>query len=103
MRAFDSAYANIFMSGTMLPLDMYRDLFGLKNAFAMSYSSPFPKENRLCFIDANVSTKYERRTAEEYAKIASRIGLVRDKIRGNMAVFFPSFEVMKSVFRHMGS
>jgi DNA excision repair protein ERCC-2 len=103
MRAFDAAYANIFMSGTMLPLEMYRDLFGLKNVYAMSYSSPFPKENRLCFIDSNVSTKYERRTNEEYAKIASRIGLVREKIRGNMAVFFPSFEVMKSIFRYMGS
>ncbi len=101
--AFKDAYANIFMSGTLLPLDMYARLFGMENAGMFNYSSPFPRENRVSFIDTGVSSKYESRSIEEYKRIAIGIGRIRAITKGNMAVFFPSFKMLDSVYRYMGT
>ncbi len=95
------AYSNIFMSGTLLPLNMYRELFDVKTADTVNYASPFPKSNRLCLIDADVSTKYEDRSPDSYKKIAKKICAVKGKVNGNVAVFFPSFDVLDSVYRYM--
>lgn len=101
MELFKEAYANIFMSGTLLPLHMYKDLFGLKEAEMKDYTSQFPKGNRLCLVDQGVSTKYESRSNEEFGKIAERIEAVKKEMNGNLAVFFPSFSVLNSVYRYM--
>ncbi len=98
---FGEAYANIFMSATLVPLEMYADLFGVEGALLRSYGSPFPKANRMAFIDDTVTTKYEHRSVLEYKKIASRIAAVKARVPGNIAVFFPGFEVLESVYRYM--
>lgn len=98
---FREPYANIFMSGTLLPLHMYRELFGLHDAETKNYASNFPKANKLCLVDQGVSTKYESRSEDEYKRIAKRIGGIRLHMKGNLAVFFPSFDVLNSVYRHM--
>ena len=94
-------YANIFMSATMAPINMYSDMFMLDSSVSKNYESPFPKANRIAFIDGSITTKYESRSAEEYAKIAERIGEFRKHIPGNIAVFFPSFNVLKGTARHL--
>ncbi len=99
----NSSYANIFMSATLNPLDMYAEIFGVKNAVLESYSSPFPKSNKKVIIDDSFTTKYEFRSIEEYKKIAVRISEIKKKIPGNIAVFFPSFDVLEGVFRYMQS
>ncbi len=96
-----SAYANVFMSGTLLPLGMHKELLGFPDAHAINYKSPFPKENRICLLDSDVSTKYENRSAEQYNLIASKISKIKERVHGNLAVFFPSFDVLESVYRHM--
>lgn len=101
MGLFKEPYANIFMSGTLLPLSMYGDLFGLQEAEMKDYASPFPKGNKLCLVDQSVSTKYESRSNEEFRRIADRIEDIRKITKGNLAVFFPSFAVLNSVYRHM--
>lgn len=98
---FKEPFANIFMSGTLLPLHMYRELFGLEEAMIKDYTSGFPKGNKVCVIDQSVSTKYDTRSESEYKKIAERIEAVRKETRGNIAVFFPGFNVLNSVHRHM--
>ncbi len=98
---FEEIYANIFMSGTLLPLQMYKELFGIDNALAQDFGSPFPKGNKLCIVDGSVSTKYENRSNDEYKKIAARIEEVRSVANGNIAVFFPSFAVLNAVYRNM--
>ena len=102
LAALKEAYANIFMSGTLLPLEMYRELFGMNEASVANYGSPFPKSNKLCLVDSDTSTKYADRSVEGYKKIAQRIGTVKDAVSGNVAVFFPSFDVLDSVYRYMG-
>ena len=99
--AMKDAYANVFMSGTLLPLDMHKELLRFPDALATNYLSPFPKENRLCLIDKGVSTAYVHRSLEQYKLIAQRIGSLIENVKGNVAVFFPSFEVLNSVRRYM--
>ena len=95
------AYANIFMSGTLLPLSMHKELLGFRDADSASYPIPFPKENKLCLLDKSVTTKYTQRTLDHFRVIAERISSVRDHARGNVAVFFPSFDVLNAVRRQM--
>jgi DNA excision repair protein ERCC-2 len=99
---FKQAYCNIFMSATLQPLEMYKDLFGVE-AITKSYPSPFPKKNKLVIIDDSTTTKYENRTVEEYKKIAKRIEEIFEKIPGNVACFFPSYEVLKNVIRYINN
>ena len=99
---FQQAYCNIFMSATLQPLEMYKDLFGVE-AITKSYPSPFPKKNKLVIIDDSTTTKYENRTVEEYKKIAKRIEEIFEKIPGNVACFFPSYEVLKNVLRYINN
>ena len=99
---FNEAYCNIFMSATLQPLEMYKDLFGVE-AITKSYPSPFPKKNKLVIIDDSTTTKYENRTIEEYEKIAKRIEEIFEKIPGNVACFFPSYEVLKNVVRYISN
>ena len=98
---FGEAYANVFMSATLLPLKMYSDLFGLEDAKLKSYGSPFPSSNKLAIIDADITTKYQERSIEQYKRIADKIIRIKDSTPGNIAVFFPSFAVLDSTFRYM--
>ena len=99
---FNEAYCNIFMSATLQPLEMYKDLFGVE-AITKTYPSPFPKKNKLIMIDDSITTKYENRTIEEYKKIANKIEEIFEKIPGNVACFFPSYEVLKNVLRYISN
>ena len=95
------AYANVFMSGTLLPIGMHKEMLGFPDAITATYPAPFPKENRICLLDKDVSTKYSQRTLDHYKLIAQRISAVRNSVRGNVAVFFPGFEVMNAVRRYL--
>ncbi|MGC9149578.1 MAG: ATP-dependent DNA helicase [Candidatus Micrarchaeia archaeon] len=99
---FESAYANVFMSATLQPIEMYKELFGVE-AIKRSYPSPFPRKNKLIIVDTSATTKYEERNAEEYKKIAKRIEEIFEKIPGNVACFFPSYEVLKNVVRYLNA
>ncbi|MGC8479049.1 MAG: ATP-dependent DNA helicase [Candidatus Micrarchaeia archaeon] len=95
------AYANIFMSGTILPLEMHKELFGIKDAKTANYQSPFPSSNKLCIIDTDISTKYENRSIDQYKRIAAKITNIKNRADGNVVAFFPSFDFLKSVYRYM--
>ncbi len=101
MASLKQAYANIFMSGTLLPIDMHKEMLGFPDADSASYPMPFPKENRMCVLDKDVSTRYVQRTPYQYRYIADKISMAMERAHGNIAVFFPSFGVLKEVIRHM--
>jgi DNA excision repair protein ERCC-2 len=94
-------YANIFMSATLVPLSMYSDLFGINGASKHNYISPFPEHNRIAYVDDSVTTKYASRSVLEYKAIAERLSGIKRRINGNVAVFFPSFQVLKGVRRYI--
>ncbi len=88
--------SSIHMSGTLAPLEEYRDSMGLpEETPIMSFPSPFPKENRLVLYDPKLSTKYDDMDDEMTREMERRTTEICDKFRRNTGVFFPSFALMQ--------
>ena len=95
------SYATIMMSGTLMPTEMYNDIIGFANGTReKSYLNPFPKDNRLCLIVPETTTKFTRRNDEEYRKIAETCNKIANKVNGNIILFFPSYDLRDKVYRH---
>jgi len=95
-----SAYSTILMSGTLSPTSMYKEILGFDTAEEASYKSPFPEDNKLNLIIPKTSTKYETRSEEQYMEIAEIIARATNKIPGNSAVFFPSYDLRDEINKH---
>ncbi len=93
------SHSAILMSGTLSPMEMHRDLLGMEapRTAMKSYISPFPKHNRKNIIATGITTKYKERTADNFARIANKILLCVHAIKGNAAVFFPSYEIRNNI------
>jgi Rad3-related DNA helicase len=97
-KCLDKARSTIFFSATLLPIHYYKRLLSTEeDNYAIYAESPFSQEKRLLAIGGDVSTKYTRRTPEEFARIAQYIlKTIRCKA-GNYMVFFPSYKMMNDV------
>ncbi|UCH71756.1 MAG: ATP-dependent DNA helicase [Thermoplasmatales archaeon] len=95
-------HSSIHMSGTLEPLEEYRDSMGLSSdrTELVSYSSPFSKENRKVLFVRDVTTKYDEILKDEkiFSKMKKHITNICNIFPKNTMVFFPSFNVM-SIFR----
>lgn len=97
-----SAYSVIMMSGTLTPTGMYRDMLGFpKGTVEREYRNPFPAQNRLSLIVTGVTTRFSKRDDRQFEKLADVCVNITNEIPGNVAVFFPSYAVMREVFKHM--
>lgn len=98
-----SVHSVIFMSGTLNPVEMYRDVFGLdlNNTIVAEYDNPFPKENRLNLIIPETSTKFTVRSREMYNSIAVKCAEIANTVPGNSAIFFPSYQIRDDVYEEM--
>jgi len=95
---FTEVDSAIIMSGTLYPLEMYRDLLGLGDRVVMKeYASPFPPENRRIVVAQGVTTEYRKRSKRMYQAYANRIAAMGRSIPGNIAVFFPSYYLLDQV------
>jgi DNA excision repair protein ERCC-2 len=95
------AHSNIFMSGTLYPLTMYEEMFGLDLPLKVEYPNPFPTENRLDLVVPAISTKFDKRNGEMYEKIAHHVSELMEIIEGNKIFFFPSYAIMDKVREHI--
>ncbi len=97
---FAATYSSILVSGTLYPMEMYRDVLGLepKRTTLKAYQSPFPKDNRLNLVVNGVTTRYSQRTEETYARIAEYVRQCVSSIPGNVAVFFPSYAFRDKIY-----
>ena len=93
------SYSFIGMSGTLNPLGMYVDLLGLRDCKLLEFPCPFPKENRLNIVLPRTSTKYKSRSPMMYKQIAELCANVCNSVKGNVAVFFPSYSLRDEVYR----
>lgn len=89
-------YSVICMSGTLTPVDMYKDLFGF-DALTAEFSNPFPKENKMNIIIPDTTTKYAARSNEMFEKIASYCSSIANYVPGNSILFFPSYDLRDKV------
>ena len=94
----DKGHSTVFFSGTLLPIQYYKSLLSTKtDNYAVYAHSVFTPDQRLLFVGRDVSSKYTRRTAEEFSRIASYIYKVAHAKRGNYIAFFPSYKMMLDV------
>jgi DNA excision repair protein ERCC-2 len=93
-------HASVHMSGTLKPLDEYRDSIGLsKDARLADIPSPFPPENRLVLFVDDVTTKYEdiERDGTMVGRLAEHISRLVTGIPRSMIVFYPSYALMEKI------
>ncbi len=100
-KVFDHVHSAILMSGTLRPPEMIRDLLGLEEArtTVRSYPSPFPTENRLVCVATGYSTRFKERSPQLWDRIARSLTDVALSSQGNIAVFAPSYAILRDV-RH---
>ncbi len=84
---------------------MYFDLLGIDRSrgIAKSYPSPFPKENRLNLVIPDVTTKFTERNEAQYKKIAEYLNKCINCTNENVAVFFPSYELLESISKFINT
>jgi len=93
---FEAVRASVLMSGTLHPPEMYADLLGIPEhrRRVRVYRSPFPRENRVVLVHPEVTTRFGSRTDAMFGAFAGEIFAVSGATAGNIAVFFPSYELL---------
>ena len=95
-------HSTIHMSGTLEPLEEYRDSLGLsENTDLISFPSPFETKNRRVLFVNDVSTKYEEVSKDENMmdRMFSHVTSICNNFPKNTMIFFPSFNVMNTFRR----
>ncbi len=95
------AYSTIMMSGTLSPVNMYKDILGVDNSLTAEFQDPFPKHNRLNIIVPKTSTKFSTRSEKMYMDIANTTVNAINQIPGNVLVFFPSYDIRDRVYENL--
>jgi DNA excision repair protein ERCC-2 len=93
-------HLSVHLSGTLSPLEEYRDTLGLGRESRLVDVPPyFPRENYRCLYDPNVSTRAEelRANPRAYSAIADRVAKLLEALPVRTAVLFPDFDLMRRV------
>lgn len=100
---FHRASPAILMSGTLFPGAMYADILGMdpEKTIVKHYSSPFPRQNRLIVGMDVVTTRYKKREKTMFQAIANQIQEISKYANGNVAAFFPSYQLLTDIHTHL--
>ena len=94
----DQVRSTVFFSATLLPVNYYRKLLSTRSDdYAIYAETSFLPEQRKILIGRDISSKYTRRTYEEFQKIASYIRNLTAAKPGCYMVFFPSYKMLVDV------
>lgn len=87
----------ILISGTLSPVESFRKFyFGDTPVTTLSLPNAFPKENRLVACATDITTAYSmRQNKENAAKVVEYI-LAFAALKGNRAIYFPSYQILES-------
>lgn len=98
-KCIDKSVSTVFFSATLLPITYYKRLLTTEtDVYAVYAQSTFEEKQRLLAFGTNVSTKYTRRNAAEYQKMAAYIRTLLMGKEGNYMIFFPSYKLMQEVY-----
>ena len=90
---------DLVFSATFLPIQYYKNLLGgEKEDYEVYAHSVFDPEKRTILIAGDVTSKFSRRSQEEYYNIARYIHEVVKNRHGNYMIFFPSYSFMNHVY-----
>ena len=91
--------SSILFSATFLPIQYYKKLLGgTPEDYEVYAKSVFDAEKRALFIADDVTSKYSRRSDEEYANIAAYIEEIVKNRHGNYMVFCPSYAFLYRIY-----
>jgi len=91
--------SSVLFSATFLPIQYYKQLLGGEPTDYEVYAkSVFDPRNSVVLLASDVTSKYTRRSEDEYKRIAGYIDEVVHAKRGNYMVFCPSHAFMRNVF-----
>ncbi len=94
----DNAYSSIFMSGTLTPTSMYRDVLGIEDAEEKEFPCPFPEKNRLSIVVPGVTTRFTARSPKQFENIARACAEITNAVPGNSFLFFPSYSLRDRIY-----
>ncbi len=93
------AASTILFSATLLPIQYYKKLLGGDpEDYEVYAKSVFDPAQRGIFIADDVTSKYTRRSDEEFNRIAEHIGELVQAKKGNYIVFCPSHSFMHKIY-----
>lgn len=91
--------SSILFSATFLPIQYYKELLGGDaEDYEVYAKSVFNNEKRALFIADDVTSKYTRRSDEEFDRIARYIDEIVKNRHGNYMVFCPSYSFLKRIY-----
>lgn len=89
----------ILFSATLLPIQYYKKLLGGEaQDYEVYAQSVFCPDRRGLFIAGDVTSKYTRRSEEEYECIARYIEEIVKNRHGNYMVFCPSYAFLRTIY-----
>lgn len=98
-KCLEKGVSAVFFSATILPVKYYMDMLSKdENDFAIYIPSPFDKKKRQILVGLDVTTRYTKRNTAQYENIYKYIKAVKESHRGNYMIFFPSYNMMESVY-----
>jgi DNA excision repair protein ERCC-2 len=95
-------HSSIHMSGTLTPLEEYRDSIGLPSESELAaFPSPFPPANRVVYYVEDVTTRYEDLTKDTsiVPKMEDYLINISCAFSKNTAFFFPSFRLLDNFLK----
>ena len=98
--AVRGCHVSVHLSGTLAPLEEYRDSLGLgDSARLLTVPSQFPPENRRFLYDDELTTRYEDLQTDPTMiyRLADRLADILQDLPVKTALFFPSFDLMNRV------
>ncbi len=91
--------SSVLFSATFLPIQYYKKLLGGEEKdYEVYANSVFQAEKRALLVAKDVTSKYTRRSEEEFYKIAEYIDAVVKRKHGNYMVFCPSYALLEEIF-----
>jgi DNA excision repair protein ERCC-2 len=99
-RPIAECHLSVHLSGTLAPLEEYRDSLGLgSGARLLDVPSHFPAAHRKFLYDPSVTTRFEELRGDPRAipRLADRLVEILQTLPVKTAVFFPSFDLLQRV------
>lgn len=91
--------STILFSATLLPIQYYKKLLGgTKEDYEVYAKTVFSPQKRALYVGSDVTSRYTRRSSEEFYNIARYIYEIVRNRRGNYMVFFPSHAFLSEVY-----
>lgn len=87
----------IHMSGTLDPLEVYKNITGFSGMNHLVVPYIFPPENRKLIFDGSITTRFDEFDEVEAEKMHERINDLIEAAGRNTIVFFPSYSIMEKV------